>query len=505
MGRGGQDHQGQDQLTSKTTAMTDRRIPPKETDNRAYDEILVRLARYAASVTQPTGATLRTAALCLTDAIGCAIAALQDPECARRLGAWVPGTTAIDGVPVWGTDHVVDPIKAAHDIGVMIRWLDFSDTTFVGGHPSDNLGAILAASDHVSRQRQRRGAAPLLLADVYAAMVGAYEIQGLLAADNRFDDPSIGLDHVIGVKIASTAMATRLLGGGGDTIVAALSNAFLDGHALNAYRHTPNAGPRKGWAGGDAAGRGVWLALNAMRGEVGHPTALSAPTWGFEAVCLNGAALTISRPLASFVLDNVIFKLHPVQRNASTAVESALRLHHWLDGRVSSIKQITIYTQSEAMRRINKTGLLMNHAARDHSIQYAVAVALLRGRLTSDDYSDESAGDSRIDWLRERTTVLEDAKYTRDHHDLAIRSCANAIQIELQDGSVSPLEETAFPIGDPSRRDDALPMLTDKFHALTRHHWPEPFRSELLARLLDADTMQQLPVPEFMNLLRASS
>jgi 2-methylcitrate dehydratase len=485
--------------------MSDRQISPNETDNRVYDEILVRLAQYAASVSQPTGATLRTAALCLTDAVGCAIAALQDAECTRRLGAWVPGTTVNDGVPVWGTDHVVDPIKAAHDISVMIRWLDFSDTTFVGGHPSDNLGAILAASDHVSRLRQRCGVAPLLLSDVYAAMVGAYEIQGLLAADNRFDDPAIGLDHVIGVKIASTAMATRLLGGGVDTIAAALSNAFLDGHALNAYRHTPNAGPRKGWAGGDAASRGVWLALNAMQGEMGYPTALSAPTWGFEAVHLSGAALTTSRSMASLVLDNVIFKLHPVQRNASTAVESALRLHRWLDGRVSSIKLITIFTQSEAMRRINKNGLLVNRAGRDHCIQYAVAVALLRGDLTSDDYSDESAGDSRIDWLRERTVVLENDKYTRDHYLLSVRSCANAIQIELDDGTLSPREETTFPIGDPSRRDDALPMLTAKFHALTRHHWSEPFRSQLLARLLDADILQHMPVPEFMNLLRAPS
>ena len=417
----------------------------------------------------------------------------------------MPGTTVVEGVPVWGTGHVVDPIKAAHDIGVMIRWLDFSDTTFVGGHPSDNLGAILAASDYVSRQRRRSGAAPLLMADVYAAMVGAYEIQGLLASDNRFDDPSVGLDHVIGVKVASTAMATRLLGGDVTTIAGALSNAFLDGHPLNAYRHTPNAGPRKGWAGGDAAGRAVWLALNAMRGEMGYPTALSAPTWGFEAVYLSGASLKISRPLGSFVLDNVIFKLHPVQRNASTAVECALRLHRWLNGRLSSVKRIMIFTQNEALRRINKPGLLPNRAARDHSIQYAVAIALLRGRLISDDYSDESASDPRIDWLRDRTTVLEDVNYTHDHYDLTIRSCANAIQIELQDGTLSPLEETAFPIGDPSRRDGALPMLTDKFHALTCYHWLEPFRSDLLAQLLDAETMKLLPVCDFMDKLRAPS
>ena len=503
MGTAGPHAERQDRLNAPTSPMANS-DSGAQAHGPAYDEVLIRLSRYAASVPRPQQATLRTAALCLTDAVGCAIAALDDSECARRLGPWMPGAHVADGVPVWGTEHVVDPIKAAHDLSVMIRWLDFSDTTFAGGHPSDNLGAILAVSDHVSRQRLRSGLAPLLMADVYAAMVGAYEIQGQLAADNRFDQPSIGLDHVIGVKVASAAMAARLLGGDAGTIAAALSHAFLDGHSLNAYRHTPNAGPRKGWAGGDAASRGVWLALQAMLGERGCPTALSARTWGFEAVYLNGACVTLTRALDSFVLDNTIFKLHPCQRNASTAVESALRLHHWLDGRVSSIKCVSIFTQDEAVRRIDKPGLLPNRAARDHSIQYVVAVALLRGRLTADDYTDASAGDPRIDWLRERTTVTENARYTNGHHDLAVRSCANAVQIELQDGSLSPLEETLFPAGDPSRRADAIPLLKDKFHALTQHRWPEAFRDNLLARLLDADAMQHMPVPDFMTMLRTS-
>ena len=472
------------------------------TDEVAYDPLLLQLAEYAASIEHPTGATLHTAALCLADAVGCAIASLRDPECTRRLGSWVPSSTVADGVPLWATDHVLDPVKAAHDLSVMVRWLDFSDTTFVGGHPSDNLGALLAVSDYVSRLRLRSGASPLIMADVYASMVGAYEIQGLLAADNHFDHPLIGLDHVIGVKLASTAMAARLMGADARTIAAALSSAFLDGHSLNACRHTPNAGSRKGWAGGDAASRGVWLALSAVRGEMGYPKALSAPTWGFEAVYLSGNSAKLTRPLGSLILDSVIFKLHPCQRNTTTAVESALRLHGWLSGRWSSIKRITIHTQDEAMRRANKSGPLPNRAARDHSIQYVVAIALLHGRLTPDDYSDTVANDFRIDWLRERTVVVENPGYTRDHHDIAVRSCANAVQIELEDGAISALEETTFPAGDPSRRNVTVPALTEKFHALTSHFWLEPYRNQLLARLLDVTTMARMPVPDFMDMLR---
>ncbi|WP_169457919.1 2-methylcitrate dehydratase [Ottowia thiooxydans] len=473
-----------------------------EPAEHTYDPLLLKLAEYASSVAAPTGATLHTAGLCLADSVGCAIASLRDPECTQRLGPWVPGSAVADGVPVWATGHVLDPVKAAHDLSVMIRWLDFSDTTFVGGHPSDNLGALLAAGDYLSRWRVRSGGPALIMADIYAAMIGAYEIQGLLAADNRFDHPSIGLDHVIGVKLASTAMAARLLGADANTIAAALSSAFLDGHSLNACRHTPNAGSRKGWAGADAASRGVWLALSAVRGEMGYPKALSAPTWGFEAVYLEGKRVELTRPLGSLILDNVIFKLHPCQRNTTTAVESALRLHEWLSGRLSNIKRVTIHTHDEAMRRANKTGPLPNRAARDHSIQYVVAVALLHGRLMPDDYSDTVANDDRIDWLRERTVVIENQGYTRDHHDMAVKSCANAVQIELEDGTISVLEETLFPAGDPSRRDVAVPALKAKFHTLTSYFWQEPHRSQLLARLLDVSTMAKMPVPTFMDMLR---
>lgn len=461
------------------------------------DDLIVRLARYAHAPPAPSTATMRTAALCLADAIGCALAALDEPACVRRLGPWVPGTVVQDGVPVWGTPHRLDPVKAASDISAMIRWLDFSDTTFTGGHPSDSIGALLAAADYASRQRRRRGDPMLTMGDVLCAMTAAYEIQGLLAAENRFDHPSVGLDHVIGVKLASTAMATALLGGSEDQIAAALSNAVLDGHPLNAYRHVPNAGDRKGWAGGDAAGRGVWMALGAMRGEMGYPTPLSAPTWGFEAVYLGGRPLQLSRPLGSFVLDNVIFKLYPCQRNTTTAVESALRLHHWLGGRCEQVRRIVIHSHDEAIRRTDKTGELPNRAARDHCMQYVVAVALVHGRLAPGDYEDDIAGDPRIDGLRSRTCIVENAGYTRDHHDLAIRSCANAVQIELKDGSLSPLEESVFPTGDPSMRNTALPALLSKFELLTHGRRPADQGRSLFDRLRDVNTLP--PVPEFMD------
>jgi 2-methylcitrate dehydratase len=464
-----------------------------------YDPILEKIADYACARPDWSAATLRTASLCLTDSVGCAAGALDDPQCARLLGPWFPGYGCNEGVPVPGTAHLLEPVKAAFDIGVTVRWLDFSDTTFVGGHPSDNLGAILAAATHASARRLGLGQAPLTLRDVFDAMIKAYEIQGRLAAENAFDHPSIGLDQAIYVKVASTAVAAHLLGADRDAMLRALSNAWLDGHPLNAYRHTPNAGTRKGWAGGDASSRGLWLAQLAMRGDMGYPLPLSAPTWGFEAVHMQGRRVTLQAELGSFVLDNVIFKLHPCQRNASTAVESALRLRPWLAGRVDDIARITLTTQDEAMRRINKTGPLPNAAARDHSLQYIVAVALLRGALESQDYSDEGAADPRIDWLRERMTVLENPAYTRDHHDLSIRSCANGIRIELKNGEVSPLVETFYPLGDPSRRKEVAPMLTEKFNSLARRVWDERQRGELLERLLDTQRLIHTPVGEFMS------
>lgn len=472
--------------------MPDLPSPPPE-------KIIGKIAGYASSRPAWSDATLQTAGMCLTDALGCAIAALEDPQCARLLGPWFPEYALDSGVPVPGTDYLLDPVKAAFDIGTTVRWLDFSDTTYVGGHASDNIGAILSAATHASILRVRAGKPSLTMRDVFDAMIKAYEIQARLSEENRFDHPSVGLDHVIYVKVASTAVAAHLLGADRATMERALSNAWLDGQALNAYRHTPNAGPRKGWAGGDASSRGLWLAQMALRGDAGYPQPLSAETWGFEAVHLQGRPVNLDAELHSFVMDNVIFKLYPCQRNATTAVESAVCLRSWLNGRIYDIRRITVHTQDEAMRRVNKTGPLPNRAARDHSMQYVVAVALLRGALTAADYSDEQAADPRIDWLRERTLVVENADYTRDHHDVAVRSCANAVQIELNNGEISPLIETVYPIGDPSRRAEATPMLTEKFHTLARGRWQANKRTALLERLLDNSGLQGTPVGEFMS------
>ncbi len=466
----------------------------------AREDVLEKIAAYACSRPRWPAHTLRTAGLCLADALACALAALDDPECRRLLGPLFPEAGAGGGlVPVPGTASRLEPFKAAFDISATIRWLDFSDTTFTGGHPSDNIGAILGAAAYANAGRLRAGQPPLTLLDVYDAMIKAYEIQGLLSAENRFDHPRNGLDHVIGVKIASTAVAAALLGGDQAVVRNALSNAWLDGQALNAYRHTPNAGSRKGWAGADASSRGRWLAQMARMGERGSPTPLSAPTWGFEAVHLDGRTVRLDRPLQAFVMDHVIFKLYPCQRNATTAVESACRLRPWLDGRLDAISRITLHTQDEAMRRIDKTGPLANRAARDHCLQYVVAIALLKGGLTSDDYSDECAADPRVDALRRRMVVVEDAGYTRDHHDAAVRSCANAIEIELDNGEKSPRVETHFPIGDPTRRLEGEPLLFEKFHRLTRARWSRERRDAVLAQLTDTGRADRIRVDEFME------
>lgn len=465
------------------------------------DKVLDDIAQYVCSRPSWAPDTLHTAGLCLADALACALASLSDPACKRLLGPLFSDSNSAMGVPVPGTALRPDPIKAAFDISTTIRWLDFSDTTFAGGHPSDNIGAILAAASYASQQRVKAGHTALTLLDVFDAMIKAYELQGLLAAGNCFDHPEIGLDHVIGVKIASTAVAANLLGADREVIRRALSNAWLDGQALNAYRHTPNAGTRKGWAGADASSRGLWLAQMAMRGEMGYPTPLSAPTWGFEAVHMNGRPVKLEKHLESFVMDRVIFKLYPCQRNATTAVESAIKLRPWLDGRIDSIARITVHTQDEAMRRIDKTGHLANRAARDHCLQYVTAVALLNGSLSSEDYSDQHAADPRIDHLRERMLVIENPDYTRAHHNLAIRSCANAIEIELDNGEKSPLAETHYPIGDPSRRAEGVPLVLDKFHTSTCLHWPAKRRSLILETLLDHEKADAISIDQFMSMV----
>jgi 2-methylcitrate dehydratase len=440
-------------------------------------------------------AATRTAALTLMDALACLAGSLAEPP--PLLGPWFVGPRG-EGARVPGTTLEADPAKAAFDISLLIRWLDFSDTSILGGHPSDNIGAILATAEYRSRQEMRAGRAPLVMDDVFRAMRTAYEIQGCLAS-NRLDSRDVGLDHVIYVKLASAAVAALLMGGGARQVRSALSNAVLDGHSLNAYRHAPNIGARKGWAGADASSRGVILAAMAMKGEAGYPDPLGADSWGFEAVHLGGRKLRLGRPLQGFFLDRVIFKLAPCQRNGSTAVEAAIRLHDWFRGHDFAARSIEIVTQDEAMRRIVTTGPLRNSAARDHCLQYMVAVALLNGKLAASAYSDAAADDPRIDVLRACTEVTESPAYSRAHHDPAIGSCANAVRITAMDGAVSDLVEVAYPIGDPLRRGEAVPLLNAKFRDLAASVWDAGRQDEILALFADPERLAAMTVPDFMD------
>ncbi|HTH97181.1 MAG TPA: MmgE/PrpD family protein [Stellaceae bacterium] len=461
----------------------------------ATDGLLDTLAGYAAADRPLAPATTRIAALTLMDALACAAGALAHRP--ALLGPLFEGTGG-HGARVPATDIEADPVKAAFDTSLLIRWLDFSDTSILGGHPSDNLGAILAAAEYRSRQLVAEGRAPLVMDEVFRAIRTAYEIQGCLAS-NKLDGTGIGLDHVFYVKMASAAVAAKLLGGDAKVIRAALSNAVLDSQSLNAYRHVPNAGPRKGWAGADAASRGLMLAALALKGEPGYRQPLSAPIWGFEAVHLGGKPLTLGREPGDFFLDRVIFKLVPCQRNGSTAVEAAMRLHAWFAGHGFEATRIEIFTQDEAMRRIVKSGPLSNSEARDHCLQYMVAVALLTGRLSASSYGDVAASDPRIDALRDVTEVVEKAEYTRDHHDPAIASCANAIRVTAKDGAVSELIEVAYPIGDPIRRDEAAPLLAAKFDDLAASVWGEARRRSVVALFAEPARLAAMPVPDFLD------
>jgi len=462
------------------------------------DDVLEIIAQYVERDDPLSPDAQRTAALCLMDALACALGALSNPP--LLLGPLFDTAGRSDGLGarVLGTALEANPVKAAFDTSMLIRWLDFSDTSVLGGHPSDNLGAILAAAEYRSGQLLRPGRPALTMRDVFRALSSAYEIQGCLAS-NRLDDPSIGLDHVFYVKLASTAVAAKLLGGDARAIRNALSNAVLDGQSLNAYRHVPNAGTRKGWAGADAASRGVTLAAMALRGEMGYPDPLHASVWGFEAVHLDNRKLRLGRMPGDYFLDRVIFKLVPCQRNGSTAVEAAIRLHDWFRAHDFEAERIEIFTQDEAMRRIVKSGPLPNIAARDHCLQYMVAVALLTGQLCAASYDDAMAADPRIDALRATMVVTESPEYTRAHHDPEVLSCANAIRITARDGAVSELVEVVFPVGDPVRRNEAAGLLHAKFRDLAAHCWDETRQESVIRMFSDTAALCEMTVPDFMD------
>ena len=469
--------------------------PPLDTE-------LVAIADYTAHATIKSELAYTTARYCLMDALGCAMLALQYPACTKLLGPIIPGTIVPVGARVPGTAWLLDPILAAFNIGTMVRWLDFNDTWLAAewGHPSDNLGAILAVTDYVSRKNLSQGKAPLVVKEVFTAMIKAHEIQGVLALENGFN--RLGFDHVILVKIASIAVATWLLGGTEKQIGDALSQVWLDGAALRTYRHAPNTGSRKSWAAGDATSRATRLAWLTLQGEMGYPSALTAKKWGFYDTVMKGESLKISRPFGSYVMENVLFKIsYPAEFHAQTAVECAVQLHPHIKHKLDQIEKMVLTTQESAVRIISKAGPLYNPADRDHCLQYMVAVALLTGQLTADQYEDAFAKDPRIDQLREKMVVQEDKNFTRDYLDPEKRSIANAIQIFFKDGTHTENVLVEYPIGHRRRREEGIPLMVKKFEANMATVFPAATVQTLLALFQDHSKLEKMPVNELMDAL----
>jgi 2-methylcitrate dehydratase len=471
------------------------------------DELLQRLADYTLAVDRITSEeAFQTARLCLLDSLGCALLALSYPACVKLLGPVVPGAMMPGrGARVPGTSFELDPVQAAFNIGAMVRWLDFNDTWLAAewGHPSDNLGAILATADYVSRNPVREGARPLTVRDVLTAMIQAYEIQGILALENGFN--RLGLDHVLLVRIASTAVATRLLGGTRPQIINALSNAFIDGGALRTYRHAPNTGSRKSWAAGDATSRSVRHALFALKGEMGYPSALSAKTWGFEDTILRGQPLRVpAQGFGTYVMENILFKVSfPAEFHAQTAVEAAFALHPKMAGRFDEIERVRIETQESGKRIIDKIGPLNNPADRDHCLQYMVAVALLRGSLTAADYEDAAAADPRIDPLRAKMEVVENKDFSRDYLDPGNRSIANAVQVFFRDGTTTERVVVEYPRGHRRRREEAVPMLMAKFEQNLRGRLSSRQADRILTLCQGSTKLERTNVVDFMQMFSA--
>ena len=464
------------------------------------DALLCDLADYALTASIESDEAYDTARYCLMDSLGCGILALNYPACTKLLGPIVPGLAMENGVRVLGTDYVLDPVGAAFNIGCLIRWLDFNDTWLAAewGHPSDNLGAILAVADHLSRN-----GSPITMRDVFTAMIKAHEIQGVLALENSFN--RVGLDHVLLVRIASTAVATVLLGGNREQVINAISNAFLDGGALRTYRHAPNTGSRKSWAAGDATARAVWHAFIALRGEMGYPGALSTPAWGFCDVLFRGKPIKLARPLGSYVMEHVLFKISfPAEFHAQTAVEAAITLHPLVRNRLTEIQRIELTTHESAMRIIHKTGPLANPADRDHCLEYMTAIGLIFGTLTADHYEDHIAADPRIDTLRSKMMVQEDPRYSRDYLDPDKRSIANAVQVFFTDGTSTPRIEVEYPIGHRRRRAEGIPVLVEKFKTNLATQF-EPNRvSQIHELCADATRLANATVGDFMTALTKS-
>ena len=465
------------------------------------EKVLTDIADYALGYRIESGEAYDTARYCLMDTLACGMLALNYPACTKLLGPVVPGATLTGGARVPGTSYELDPVQAAFNIGAMIRWLDFNDTWLAAewGHPSDNLGGILAAADYLSRKNLAAGKSSLTVRDVLTAMIKAHEIQGVLALENSFN--RVGLDHVLLVRVASTAVVTALLGGTREQVINAVSLAFIDGGALRTYRHAPNTGSRKSWAAGDATSRAVRLALIALTGEMGYPTALSAKTWGFYDVLFKGQPFKFQRAYGSYVMENVLFKISfPAEFHAQTAVECAMTLHPQVKDKLEQIEKVVIETQEPGVRIIDKTGPLNNPADRDHCIQYMTAIPLIFGRLTAEDYEDKVAADSRIDALRARMEVRENSQFTRDYYDPARRYIGNAVQVFFKDGSKTERVAVDYPIGHRKRRAEGIPVLVKKFEQAIAGRLPAKQCAAIQVLCSEQKKLEATPVTEFMKL-----
>jgi 2-methylcitrate dehydratase len=471
----------------------------RSAERPAPDRVLVDIARYARDAQVTSDVAYETARYCLMDTLACGFQALAFPACTRMLGPVVPGATMPGGARVPGTSFELDPVQAAFNIGAMIRWLDFNDTWLAAewGHPSDNLGGILAVADWQARKAIAEDRSPPTVRDLLTAMIKAHEIQGVTALENAYN--RVGLDHVILVRVATTAVVTAMLGGTEEQVVNAVSNAWIDGGALRTYRHAPNTGSRKSWAAGDATSRGVRHALIALRGEMGYPSALTAPTWGFYDVLFRGNPFVYKQGFGSYVMENVLFKISfPAEFHAQTAVECAMRLHPELKDRLDAVDRIVIETQEPGVRIIDKTGPLANPADRDHCIQYMVAIPLIHGRLTAADYEDPVAADQRVDALRSRMEVRENSQFTRDYYDPDKRFIGNAIQVFFKDGSSTARIHVDAPIGHRRRRGEGYPVLVEKFRASLPPVFPEKQCRRIEALFAEPARLDATPVDDFV-------
>jgi len=474
----------------------------KSAERPQPDAVLTAIASYARDARIDSATAYETARYCLMDTLACGLQAMKYPACRKLLGPVVPGAVMPGGARVPGTSYELDPVQAAFNIGALVRWLDFNDTWLAAewGHPSDNLGGILAVADYLARSSVMQGLDPPTVRDVLTAMIKAHEIQGVLALENSFN--RVGLDHVLLVRVASTAVVTAMLSGTLEQVVNAVSNAWIDGGALRTYRHAPNTGSRKSWAAGDATSRAVRLALIALTGEMGYPSALSAKTWGFQDVLFKGKALSLPQPFGSYVMENVLFKIsYPAEFHAQTAVEAAMTLHPKVKERLADIDRIVIETQEPGVRIIDKTGPLANPADRDHCIQYMVAIPLIFGRLTAQDYEDAVAADPRVDALRAKMQVRENPTFTAEYYAADKRYIGNAVQVFFRDGTASERVAVDFPIGHRKRRAEGMPVLVKKFQASVDAHYPPKQAEKVKALFARGAALDTMPVNELMAAL----